>query len=71
MKQEKQITRTITTYTGNEIVADYETMTFKAVPFAVYDEADIPANARDVSKFEAVYAMSISDFITHGKVISK
>lgn len=71
MKNEKQITRTITIITGKEVVADFKAMKFNLIPFTVYDEKDIPENAQDVVEDEALYTMPISDFIRYGKKVDK
>lgn len=71
MKTEKQITRTITIITGNEIKPNFATMSFDLIPFTVFDEKDIPENVQDVQQENALYTISVGDFIKYGKKVEK
>ena len=68
---EKQITRTISIYRGEEVKANFETMTFDLVPFEVYEENAIPANVKNLTEEEVVFTMNISDFVKYGKKVEK
>ena len=68
----KYITRTITWWTGKEVTANYETMTFEEKENVWYDELDIPKQrAKDVQKHEKLLRMKLSDFIRMAEEIEK
>ena len=71
MKTEKQITRTITIITGNEVKPNFTTMSFDLIPFTVFDEKDIPENVQAVQREEVLYTISVSDFIKYGNRVEK
>lgn len=68
----KYITRTITWWTGKELIANYETMTFEEKDVVWYDEIDIPKQrAKDVQKHEKLLRMKLADFIRQAEEIEK
>ena len=71
MKNEKQITRTITIYRGEEVKANFETMTFDLIPFEVYEENALPDKYKNLTEEEVLYTMSVSDFVKYGKKAQK
>lgn len=64
----KKITRTISIFTGEEVKANFETLTFEETPFTVYDESDIPENTKNVNRKDVLYAVSVEDFLKVAKV---
>ena len=66
----KKITRTVTSYSGVNVVADYKARKFEEIPFTVYDESDIPENAQDVQTHECLYEISIEDFLKLAKPVT-
>ncbi len=58
-----KITRTVSVFTGVEVVADFVTRTFTEKPFEVYDKKDIPQNAMNVKEENRLYVVSVVDFM--------
>lgn len=68
----KYITRTITWWTGKELKADYETLSFKEYDMTWFDELDIPKQrVKDIQKHEKLLRMKLSDFIRMAEEIEK
>lgn len=64
----KKITRTISIFTGEEVTANFDTLTFEKKPFTVYDESDIPENAKNVNRKDILYTVTVDDFLKVAKV---
>ena len=64
----KKITRTISIFTGEEVKANFDTLTFEKKPFTVYDESDIPENAKNVNRKDILYSVTVEDFLKVAKV---
>lgn len=64
----KKITRTITTYTGIAVKADYVNRTFTEEPFTVYDKSDIPDNAQNVKEENKLYIITVADFMKNARL---
>lgn len=64
----KKITRTITTYSGIAVKADFVNRVFTEEPFTVYDKSDIPENAQNVKEENRLYVISVSDFMKSARL---